>query len=620
MPLNFAVEGRIISFALLVLATSAVLYWIRAVYRGGNGLPLSVALAALTLYSVIVLRALLLSPLTASLYRPLGVTGGFALLVLLLSLGRAPDVAGVGVSFVRKSEQIDYQFKAVLEASRDGILLLDRDRTVLVMNRRFREFFGLDAGEWIGRDGRDLFRELLRRCCRRPTFAWEQFLRPLENPEAEIEEEVEVNCPQQRILHRYSGPIYNGAGQVVGRIEMYTDVTEYKQMVQRAFQAEKLAAIGELVSSIAHELNNPLTTVIGLAELLRTEDGISEIVKRDLQKIYSEAQRSARIVHNLLTFVRLYPPERVPVDINQVIHQTLELRSYQLRVDNVQVELDLADDLPLTTADPHQLQQVFLNLINNAHQAMIGANGEGTLVIRSRLARPGTIRLEFADNGPGIPAELLERIFEPFFTTKPAGRGTGLGLSFCRGVINAHGGRIWAESVEGEGTTLIIELPVVAQSKALERPDQASNNKKNNPSDTGEAQKKTPPFTGKYILIVEDEALVGNMLERFLESRGHRVDLVSSGELALERVRQHSYDLIITDLKMPGLGGRAFYMEVQRQHPDLARRIIFCTGDSVSTDTRDFLQRTGNLCLRKPFQLSEVEEAIREAWERAQTR
>jgi len=224
--------------------------------------------------------------------------------------------------------------------------------------------------------------------------------------------------------------------------------------------ADRLASIGELASGIAHELNNPLTSVIGFSQLLLGKD-VPDEVKEDVEIIYSEARRAADVMKNLLAFARKHSPEKQLININGVIEKVLALRAYEHKVENIQVVSRLAPDLPLTMADCFQLQQVFLNIVINAEHFMRRESRRGTLTITTRRTG-GIIRASFTDDGPGIVRENLGRLFEPFFTTKEVGEGTGLGLSICHGIITEHGGRIYAESEPGKGATFVVELPVPA--------------------------------------------------------------------------------------------------------------------------------------------------------------
>jgi signal transduction histidine kinase len=223
-------------------------------------------------------------------------------------------------------------------------------------------------------------------------------------------------------------------------------------------QSEKMALMGQVIAGIAHELNNPLTIVIGNVQLMIMRE-VSEKNLQSLGRIKDGAERASKIVRNLLTFARQQKPERKPVDVNAVLKKSLELRAYELKVSNIEVSLDLASRMPETMADPHQLQQVFLNLIVNAEHAMLESHGKGLLRMSTR-AENGRIMVFFSDDGPGIPPESLRRIFEPFYTTKPVGKGTGLGLSICQAIVGEHGGRIDVESIVGRGATFVVDLPV----------------------------------------------------------------------------------------------------------------------------------------------------------------
>jgi len=257
-----------------------------------------------------------------------------------------------------------------------------------------------------------------------------------------------------------TSPMFNEKGEVVGSVHVARDITERKQIEEQLVMTDRLASIGELASGIAHELNNPLTSVIGFSQLLM-DGNIPDDVKEDLGVIYSEAQRAANIVKNLLTFARKHAPVKQLSQVNSIIEDVLKLRAYEQKVSNIQVDTRFATNLPAIMVDYFQMQQVFLNIIINAETAMSDAHNKGTLTITVERVN-NVIRASFADDGPGIAKENLSRIFAPFFTTKEVGRGTGLGLSICHGIVTEHGGRVYARSELGKGATFVVKLPINA--------------------------------------------------------------------------------------------------------------------------------------------------------------
>ena len=387
------------------------------------------------------------------------------------------------------------------------------------------------------------------------------------------------------------------------------DLTERRRLEEQLIHAEKLSAIGQLVAGVAHELNNPLTSISGYTQLLLRDTQLHDDVRDDLQHINVQAERAARIVQNLLVFAREHKPERLLINLNEVLRNTLNLRAYQMRVDNIQVVLDLDPDLPMTVADPFQLQQVILNLINNAHQAITERGGSGTITLHTGVstreatdgigATSSRLLLSIADDGVGISARELNRIFDPFYTTKPVGQGTGLGLSICYGIVQEHGGRIWAESEAGAGTTVSVELPLLQQ--YIEENDGAS--------PAAVAEEAAPQ--GCRILVVDDEEPVGNLLARLLRDMGHQPLVVTSGTEALEAIVEGSFDMVLSDVKMPGMSGFELYQSIKQLDPDLAPRLVFVTGDTLNAATQARIAQIGNSSIAKPFTFERLEGLVR---------
>lgn len=363
-------------------------------------------------------------------------------------------------------------------------------------------------------------------------------------------------------------------------------------------QTEKLAGMGSMLAGMAHELNNPLSVVMGEAALLRAHVGVGEGRDR-LGRIIAATERAARIVHNFLSIARHRPRDFEPTRLEDVVRAALEVFGHQMRVDGVELRLDLAPGLPPLVADAHQLQQVVINLLSNAQHALRQSSGRRVLAVSARLDAPGEcVVLEIRDTGPGIPPEVLGRIFDPFFTTKAASGGTGLGLSLCRTIVEEHRGTIHAESVPGEGSSFLLRFPVTAAA---------------GPGPDGAPRPAAEPAPGpRAILVVEDEADVAGVLRDLLALDGHRVDLAPDGQAALERIGRQDYDVIFCDLRMPRLDGPGLFRELQRTRPELCSRVVFVSGDALSLDVRAFLQETASPALGKPLLLDELRHAIRE--------
>lgn len=494
-------------------------------------------------------------------------------------------------------------WEETFDAIEDGISVHDRDCRMMRVNEALAKLLGSTPQALVD-----------QRC-----YRWHQ-----------CHESPAAYCPHEQLLatgeaqstefgdggrrfHLSVYPLGDAEGKIVGSVHSIKDVTEQRQLQKQLLQAEKLSAIGELVAGVAHELNNPLTTILGYAQLLVQDDDLDVSVRDDLSRVTREALRSRRIVENLLTFARKHEPEKSSIVINELIEHTVEMRAYQLRVDNIEVALQLYRPLPRTMADQYQLQQLFLNLVNNAHHAMKEAHGGGRLLIRTSLLtdeRAGQqatrtdasgqprILIETKDTGPGIEHDVMAKIFDPFFTTKKTGQGTGLGLSICYGIVQEHDGRIWAESTPGEGATFLIELPVLGSRTV--------------PDSRVEDARLEPTQSKHRILVVDDEEGVVSLLLRLLKRDDHYVEGARGGREALDKLTEQPFDLIISDVKMPGVSGQKLHQEIRQRYPDLVNRMIFLSGDTISLETRAFLEATGNLFLRKPFSISELKQAVSE--------
>jgi signal transduction histidine kinase len=371
---------------------------------------------------------------------------------------------------------------------------------------------------------------------------------------------------------------------------------EVQRQRELLYQHDKIAAMGQLLAGVAHELNNPLAVIAGDVALLQRGARDPRLAAR-AARLEQAVGRCTRIVRNFLALARQHPPERVAVDLNRVVREGVELLAYPLRVDNMDVRLALDPELPSLDGDPHQLHQVVVNLVSNAHQALRETAGPRQVTVRTRVADARVV-LEVADNGPGIPPELQSRIFEPFFTTKPVGQGTGLGLPLCLGIVEQHGGTLRVESAPGGGSVFVAELPVAACQPS--RP-------------AVPAPRRSPRALGgaRTILVVDDEPAIGEIVSELLTDEGYTVETAANAALALERLDARAFDLVLCDVRMPVLDGRALYRALAGRDAGRRPRLIFMTGDGLGHETREFLETTAVPAVSKPLDFDELLPLVR---------
>ena len=401
---------------------------------------------------------------------------------------------------------------------------------------------------------------------------------------------AEARLPDGRLLALSLAP-----GLDTHVVLVATDVTEDRRIQERLAQSEKLSSLGEMISGIAHELNNPLASVLGFTQLLARQAGEGKQAAR-LDLIHREARRCQRIVQNLLSFARQHDPERRQVSCNEVVQSVAALLHYQMNVDGVRLLPELDPALPPVLGDAHQLQQVLVNLLTNATHAIQDSGVGGLVRVRTEATAAGGIRLLVQDDGPGVPEGIRSKIFDPFFTTKPAGRGTGLGLSLVYGIVTAHAGTIDVDSQPGAGTTFRIELPP-ASGDAARAPE-------------GAADEEGAVAPGR-ILVVDDEDALAHLVCEALLADGHHAEAAASGLEALARLRVAEFDLVVSDVKMPDMGARHLHREMERVRPGSSRRLILTSGDTVGRDTEAFARGAELDLLHKPFDLDDLRRLVR---------
>ena len=483
--------------------------------------------------------------------------------------------------------------KAVVQSSLDAIIVSDEDWQVVEFNPAAEAMFGYSREEAVGQKSWDLVV---------PHDLRQMQVDTMERYKAK----VDVGSMARRfetLARRKDGsafPVEYSVNTVrSGGFRLFMahvrDLTEAHRMAdeaqasrERLHQVEKLSALGSLLAGVAHELNNPLAIVIAQSSLL-VEKAQADDVRRRGERIHAAAERCGRIVKSFLAMARQKPPQRSPVDINQVVTGALDMVGYGLRSSDIAVELKLGEGLPTLTGDRDLLTQVLANLVINAQQALMDRPAPRIVRVETREAGD-RIAIVVSDNGPGVPPDLVRRIFDPYFTTKPAGVGTGIGLSICRNVVEAHGGTIALTNQPEGGARFDISLPksegameqAVAAAVAEGRP-------------------------GLSVLIVDDEVDVAQSLAEIVEGLGHQAIIVDRSNLALERIGSGVFDIVFADLRMPGLDGIDFRDRIHAIDPALADRTIIVTGDTVAgPDRLAKAQGSAVVVLEKPFTFEDV--------------
>ncbi|HXJ03521.1 MAG TPA: ATP-binding protein [Candidatus Acidoferrum sp.] len=508
----------------------------------------------------------------------------------------------------------------VLEWVEEGIVLFGANHGIRAMNTRFAQIAGLSAEEAAACTTLDgLIAHLAGRAAEPENFArrWRELAR---GAEGGTREELQMLRPVPRVLERAVRPVLDRTGHRLGRVEIYRDLTAHRVFQAKLLQTEKLAALGQMVTGVAHELSSPLTSILGYSQRLLVRKDLNGQTE-EARKIYEEAERASTILRQLLLGARETRPERKSVALNQVISRALELQRFGSAAEKIRIELDLDPALPFITGDSGQLQQVVMNLIGNSRQAIAQGGKAGTIRLRTSQSGNRRILLQVADDGPGIPPAILARIFDPFFTTKPAGVGTGLGLSIVLSVVREHGGHVSVSSPPEGGAIFSVELPAAAEASA--GPDQGFLAEGANvfsvlPPPTGNNNRPHTlprPATrqshrGIRVLVVEDEPTVARLIADVLEDEGLFVDTLLDGREALDRAAHEVYDLVICDMKMPGLDGQHFYQSLARSRNPLHKRFLFVTGDVIAQHTQEFLERNQLPHVAKPFRVEELTEKV----------
>ena len=508
----------------------------------------------------------------------------------------------------------------VLEWVEEGILLFAANNSIRAMNTRFAQIAGLTAEEAAACANLDtLIACLAERAAEPDTFGsrWRELARASEGGHRE---EVHMARPVPRVLERSLRPVLDHMGRRLGRVEIYRDLSAHRVFQARLLQTEKLAALGQMITGVAHELSSPLTSILGYSQRLLVRKDLAGRTE-EARQIYQEAERASTMLRQLLLTARESQPERKKVSLNQIVLRAMELQRFGSAAEKIRIELDLDPTLPFILGDAGQLQQVLMNLIGNARQALVQEGRAGAIQLRTARSGDRRVLLEVADDGPGIPQALLPRIFDPFFTTKPPDVGTGLGLSIVLSVVREHGGQINVSSPPGSGARFSLELPTAAAASAdSTRTAGAANSKAAKaPAEqvvqSGRLHAVPPPSPrarhhDARILVLEDEPTVARLIADVLEDEGLHVDVLLDGREALDRAGREHYDMVICDMRMPGLDGQHFYQSLATARSPLRDRFLFVTGDVIAAQTQEFLERNHLPHVAKPFRVEELTEKV----------
>jgi len=499
----------------------------------------------------------------------------------------------IGLSIERKQSEealreSEERFRSVAQTASDAIISSDSKGNIISWNQGAETIFGYTVDEAISKSLTLIIPERYR-------AVHQDAMKKIDSDEpAELKGKLSELIGLRKDGTEFPLELSMGSWKTKDGIfftGIMRDITEREQLKITLLQTEKMSALGQLISGVAHELNNPLTGVLGFSQLLLMSPDLPEKDKNSIEMINKEAERARRIVRNLLSFARQTKPEKRIVQINEIIDRTLDLRAYEMRVSNIEVVRMLDPDTPTVLADEHQLQQVFMNILINAEQAMLSAHGRGRLEVKTYYeTKGGKVEISFQDDGPGISRDHLAKIFDPFFTTKPVGKGTGLGLSIAYGIVQEHEGTIVAVS-EGESGTLFKMVLPCSSIDSTEGIISSSQSE------------LTTEVQGKKILVVDDETSIVDLIRVILEREGYTVETAYDGNVALRKIEEEDFDGIISDLKMPGKDGVEIYQYCKEKKPDLTKRFLFLTGDMVAHDSMVFVEENKVPFISKPFDL-----------------
>ena len=468
----------------------------------------------------------------------------------------------------------------------DMIVVFDRNGCFTYVSPLVTEVLGVSPEEFVGqpnhfrvhpedqRKSHEIFQQLISG----------------QSQSAQMEFRVRHADGSWRIFRASAGPLFDADGKISGTVASVRDITETKGFEQQLQQKEKFASMGQMMAGAAHELNNPLTAILGVSDLLR-ERATDDASRRQIDIVLQQARRAAAIVQNLLAFAVPSGQKRGKVKINDLVRQVIESHQAALQQKQIAVDVAVSGPLPEVEGDSKLLSQVFTNILLNAEQAISAVRDRGTIRI-SISHSENSLLVVFADDGPGISQEIVDKIYDPFFTTKRPGGGSGLGLTICLGVIKDHGGRIEVQTQEGAGATFKIMLPA-----AVAKPLEPAPAKRNVPQ-------VSSALRGRKLLIVDDEESIREIVQEGLSARGMNVESAGSSEEALAFLASNTYEIILCDFNLPGLNGDQLFERLRAEAGASTPRFVFMTGDLLDPSTIASFTERGAHVLQKPFHVA----------------
>lgn len=478
----------------------------------------------------------------------------------------------------------------VIHSLGEGAAELDASQRILSVNPAFARLTGVDELTVLGRAFADVV-----------LLSPEKWATILEAGDTPCPGKDVISLGEKHVRIKISTVQRNDHTQ--GYLVLLEDISdlvqaqEEKDALQRELaRTDKLSALGCMVAGIAHELNNPLTGVLGFTQIMMRSCSDDEVLRRNLEKVFREATRCKGIVDNLQLFSTRYMPERKREDLCEILDGVLVQLSDEFERLGVEVKCETDPNIPAIPVDRLGFKKVLQQLIGNACRAMEEQSGPRRLQLRLASVKD-RVCLEIQDSGIGIPPENLERIFDPFYSTAEVGQGMGLGLSMVYGIVRDHQGRILVSSGPDGGSTFTVDLPMRLQ-------DESAGSESVAGSSVAVPAAQAAPV--RHVLVVDDEPVILDLLLDLLEAKGVKVETASSGARALEKMAVQSFDAVVLDLRMPGMDGREVFERIRQQYPETVSRVFFATGDMVSEETRDFLRDSGAPCIQKPFQIDQV--------------